>query len=376
MKKLYNFTKRLNIFNDLGFTIGNITEPQVHNLGILHKSAHLFLLDKDDNLLLQKKSSSSDHYPGMYTVYPNCHVYTGEVGNISLKKELGLNHSKIKYDFLFSYRKDAKLGDYIDKQFNDVYVGRTNVDLKDINYDKSEVEKLEFVPFSEFRSMVKFHKSIISPMYDDKMLKDLLFFTSDNKVTSDIDVLSESGLRTGQIMNRGEIHTIGLPHRAVHLYLFNNKGDILLQKRAENLDHYSSMYSISLTGHIDSGEGSSKALKRELKEELGLNHYEIKYSFLFSYRKDAKLGDYIDKQFNDVYVGRTNVDLKDINYDKSEVEKLEFVPFSEFRSMVESSKPVIAPVYGDALNEILQIQDEGILKELLGLDDSNIDGTF
>ncbi len=36
-----------------------------------------------------------------------------------------------------------------------------------------------------------------------------------------IDVLSASGLRTGEVLLRTEIHRLGKCHRAVHLYIFN-----------------------------------------------------------------------------------------------------------------------------------------------------------
>ena len=38
-----------------------------------------------------------------------------------------------------------------------------------------------------------------------------------------IDVLSGSGLRTGDILPRAEVHRLGKPHRAVHLYIFNSR---------------------------------------------------------------------------------------------------------------------------------------------------------
>jgi isopentenyldiphosphate isomerase len=51
-----------------------------------------------------------------------------------------------------------------------------------------------------------------------------------------IDVLSAAGLRTGEILPRREIHRLGKLHRAVHLYLFNAKNELLLQQRALTVD--------------------------------------------------------------------------------------------------------------------------------------------
>ncbi len=48
------------------------------------------------------------------------------------------------------------------------------------------------------------------------------------------DVLNEYGEFTGKTATREECHKKGLWHRAVYGFIFNNKGDILLQKRSKN----------------------------------------------------------------------------------------------------------------------------------------------
>lgn len=85
-----------------------------------------------------------------------------------------------------------------------------------------------------------------------------------------LDVLNDSGLRTGEVLPREEIHRLGKLHRAVHLYLFDLQGNILLQQRSAQVDHYPGEFSISLTAHVDKGESSSFALYREIQEELQL----------------------------------------------------------------------------------------------------------
>ena len=52
-----------------------------------------------------------------------------------------------------------------------------------------------------------------------------------------IDVLDEHGLRTGEVLPRRGIHRLGKIHRAVRLYLFNPKNELLLQQRTTTVDH-------------------------------------------------------------------------------------------------------------------------------------------
>jgi isopentenyldiphosphate isomerase len=171
-----------------------------------------------------------------------------------------------------------------------------------------------------------------------------------------IDVLDENGLRTGEVLPRKEIHKQGKLHRAVHLYLFDKSGKILLQQRSKNVDHYPELWGISLTGHIDAGESSTTALQREIQEELGLNPEKMKVSFLFSYRRDAVLNQtYIDRQFNDVYACFHDFKLEDIKFERSEVQAIDLIPFSRFKEMAEdtSGKSALAPVYGRACVDVL-----------------------
>jgi isopentenyl-diphosphate Delta-isomerase len=86
-----------------------------------------------------------------------------------------------------------------------------------------------------------------------------------------IDALDEQGYPTGEVLSRKEIHRLGKLHRAIHLYLFDQSNNLLLQKRSAQVDHYPNMFSISVTGHVDAGENSWEAVVRELQEELGLD---------------------------------------------------------------------------------------------------------
>lgn len=69
---------------------------------------------------------------------------------------------------------------------------------------------------------------------------------------------------------RGEVHRLGLMHRAVHVMVFNDRGQVFLQKRSMTKDRQPGLWDSSASGHVDSGEGYDQAAVREAREEIGL----------------------------------------------------------------------------------------------------------
>jgi isopentenyl-diphosphate delta-isomerase len=83
------------------------------------------------------------------------------------------------------------------------------------------------------------------------------------------DVVNERDEVIGQAP-RKKVHARGLLHRAVHVLVFNARGEIFLQKRSMLKDRQPGVWDSSASGHVDSGEHYDATAVRELREELGL----------------------------------------------------------------------------------------------------------
>ena len=70
---------------------------------------------------------------------------------------------------------------------------------------------------------------------------------------------------------RAEVHARKLLHRAVHIWVFNSSGELLLHLRSASKDEYPLCWTSSASGHLAAGEDYHTAAVRELAEELGLN---------------------------------------------------------------------------------------------------------
>jgi len=69
---------------------------------------------------------------------------------------------------------------------------------------------------------------------------------------------------------RGEVHRLGLKHRAVHVLVFNSRGEVFLQKRCVKKECFPGTWDSSASGHLCAGETYDACALRELEEELGL----------------------------------------------------------------------------------------------------------
>src|ERR1700756_3847872 len=84
------------------------------------------------------------------------------------------------------------------------------------------------------------------------------------------DVVNDRDEVIGQ-NTRSEVHRLGLRHRAVHVLVFNRRGELFLQKRSLKKDTFPGTWDSSASGHLDSGEDYDACAVRELREELGWN---------------------------------------------------------------------------------------------------------
>ena len=104
----------------------------------------------------------------------------------------------------------------------------------------------------------------LARLLDNNPLKDL-----PQKSGEIFDIVDDSDQVIGQA-TRGEVHARKLLHRAVHVFVLNKRGDLLLQQRSMFKDAHPGVWDSSVAGHLDAGEDYQNAAVRELGEEMGI----------------------------------------------------------------------------------------------------------
>ncbi len=84
------------------------------------------------------------------------------------------------------------------------------------------------------------------------------------------DVVDEQDRVTRQAP-RSRVHAERWLHRAVHIFVFNSHGELLVHQRSATKDECPLLYTSSASGHLHAGEDYDTAARRELAEELSLN---------------------------------------------------------------------------------------------------------
>lgn len=132
------------------------------------------------------------------------------------------------------------------------------------------------------------------------------------------------------LMPKMEVHEKALLHRAFSVFIFNNKGELLLQQRAVNKYHSPGLWTNTCCSHQRNGEVNIEAGKRRLREEMGFV-CELKEIFWFVYKAPFDNG-LTEHELDHVMVGNYN---KDPEINKAEVESYRWMTLEDVKKDIK-----------------------------------------
>ena len=126
-----------------------------------------------------------------------------------------------------------------------------------------------------------------------------------------------------------EVHRKGKLHRAFSVFIFNSRGELLLQKRAKAKYHSGGLWSNTCDGHPRPNKEIEKEAEKRLREEMGFES-ELRRLFSFTYKR--KVGDLIENEIDHILVGELEGKPKP---DKKEVEDWRWLSYSQLKKDVK-----------------------------------------
>ena len=170
----------------------------------------------------------------------------------------------------------------------------------------------------------------LARVYDTNPLKDVA--QSGDEL---FDIVDELNQVTGQGTRR-EIHEGSLRHRAVHMFLVNKHGAVLLQKRSLWKDRQPGKWDSSAAGHLDAGESYEEAAVRELKEELGVSGCGLQKI------ADFDAGENNGWEFISLYEGRYSGKVR---FPAAEVDSVQWFTPEQIQAWVERRPQDFSPAF-------------------------------
>lgn len=172
------------------------------------------------------------------------------------------------------------------------------------------------------------------------------------------DILDENGKKTFKVKERSKVHRDGDWHKAVHIWIVNDKGELLLQRRSPNKDSDPNMLDISCAGHLSHGDDSITGALRELKEELDLDVDRNDLRYITTLKRSPYHDDgFVDNEFDDMYILYTTKLISDMNIQKEELSEILYVSYDKFKDMVRDRKEDLV-IYEDEYKVLFEVLDE------------------
>ncbi|HUR96883.1 MAG TPA: isopentenyl-diphosphate Delta-isomerase [Pyrinomonadaceae bacterium] len=128
-------------------------------------------------------------------------------------------------------------------------------------------------------------------------------------------------------------------HRAFSVFIFNSKGELLLQQRALSKKTWPGVWSNSCCGHVMMHEGTAKAAARRLQFELGLSGVDLTIA-LPDFRYRAEKDGVVENELCPVLVGRTDARPRP---NPAEVENIRWINWDDFLASLEKPGNEISP---------------------------------
>lgn len=175
-----------------------------------------------------------------------------------------------------------------------------------------------------------------------------------------IDIFDEFNNPTGEVKEKKQAHEDGDFHRTAHIWIINDKNELLLQKRSAKKESYPNCWDISAAGHIRAGESVEQGALRELKEELGvtINKNELMYINTIKDIEDNK-----NHEFAYIYLVKADKKIEEYVFEDEEVSEVKYVYFKTLEEMVKEREKDLLIIEEEFEKLFKYIRNHNFIKE-------------
>ena len=144
-----------------------------------------------------------------------------------------------------------------------------------------------------------------------------------------LDIYDENAQKTGRVILRGTPVKYGEYSMSVHLFIYNDRGEFLIQKRSKNKRSLPGIWSVTC-GAVQAGETSPEAGVREAREEVGLVLEQSQLEKICRIKRR--------RSFIEIYFVKAQYELSQLTLQKEEVDEVRSCSGKEMLEIISSSE--------------------------------------
>ncbi len=178
-------------------------------------------------------------------------------------------------------------------------------------------------------------------------------------MTEYLDVINKNNEITGK-KTRKEIHEKGLMHKSVHVWILNEKKEVLCNLRNKNKDLFAGLWDAVFGEHLKTGENFETAAVRGIKEELGIKTNKknlIELGINKEKQKDSEKN-LFNNEFQKIFLFKTTKKINELKFQKTEIEKIKFIEINKLKEILKQEKMNFIPKNKYYLKIIKKIKTE------------------
>lgn len=162
----------IDIVDENGNKTGEVrSRVDVHKHGLLFRSVHIWCVNSNNEILLQKRAYNKKNFPGLWDISVGGLVSSGEslidAAKKEVSEEIGLEVNEEDLEFFATTRQHLVYNDYIDNGICTLYLLRTNLSIDKFSKQDSELADLRWFSFEEFKKMVEEKNPELVPHWEE-----------------------------------------------------------------------------------------------------------------------------------------------------------------------------------------------------------------
>lgn len=154
-----DFMEEFEILDKNGEYTGEVaSREECHKKGYLHKAVAMFIMNSNNEILIQQRSGNKKLWPNKWDITAGGHVLNGEFGFQAIiretKEEIGIDVDTSDLIFIGSSFSENIMGDVINRHLNEFYIVKSDLLIDNIVLQQEEVQAIKWISKDELLELI------------------------------------------------------------------------------------------------------------------------------------------------------------------------------------------------------------------------------